>query len=436
MIRTFFLLTLCVAFINTDTFEVNAQELAPGKLIQIRQSPEYPFGLLSLDSLVGREYILVSTTLRNPDFGKKNSIKSLDSSRSDRSSLSLRFIQQPDPDSLLSPWIGRKFRIINVQQDTNYGGFLQDWYVQAKFSENFTIILKVFARDLQGDGSRIVSEDILDSARGRWVGKYLWINVRSDDPSLHAFTRVKVLSINPVYKIGGSFSFHFVSDKHDSDAVDCKLQPPSDTSRFSIDFEKSFGKEFLEQSPSTFWKSVPASGFEHDGIALGESDKTFFQTIKSLGVRTQSRNITYSITGEDSASTAELRGKGIWGAPFDTCSATFTGGKLSGLSFSIYDTASESLIRAELIRRFGDPSLADTIRGTFGMSNSIAQTWLYYSPKHELQQILLVDMQALSAAFSALSKIVVKDGSAMPIMRAMLMLAGGTTKPDQTNGLR
>jgi hypothetical protein len=437
MLRCSFFLSLAVAVsIPFLINEAQAQELAPGKLVQIRQAPEYPFELSSLDSLIGREYVLVSTTLRNPDFGRKGLRKNIDTIYSDTNSLSSKFAQQPDPDTLLSPWIGKKFRIIGFQQDTSFGGFLKDWYLQAKFSENFTVILKVLARDLQGDGSRIVSQDILDSARGRWLGKYLWINVRSDEPSLHAFTRVIVLSIEPVYKIGGPFSFHFVSDQNDTDVIDCKIQPPSDTSRFPIDFGKSFGKEFLEQPPSTSWKTVSGAAFDHDGIALGQKDKIFFQRMKSLGVRTHSRNITYSMSGEDSTSSAELQGKGIWGMPFDTCSATFTGGKLSGLSFSIYDTASEASIRSELIRRFGEPSLSDTIRGMFGLPNTIAQTWMYYSSKHELQQILLVDMQAIFTAFSALSKVMVKDGSAMPVMRATLMLAGGSTKPDQTGGLR
>jgi hypothetical protein len=274
MRHNFFTSSLAVVILCTFANSyVSGQTFTAGKLVRIMQAPEYPFNLLSLDSLIGREYILVSTTLRNPDFGRKGSRKSIDTSYSDTTSLISKFVLQSDPDSILGPWIGKKFRIVKFQQDTTYGGFLKVWYIEAQFSENFTVILKVFARDLQGDGSRIVSEDILDSARKRWVGKYLWKNISSDEPSLHAFTRVKVLSIDPVEKIAGPFSFHFISDDNDTGIIHCKLQPPSDTSRFPIDFGKSFGKEFLEQPPSTFWKSVSGSPFDYNGITLGEADK-------------------------------------------------------------------------------------------------------------------------------------------------------------------
>ncbi len=429
MLRFFFLLSIATvlfsALVINDGF---AQDLAPGKLVQIRQMPEYPFGLLSLDSLIGREYILVSTTLRDFRFGGKSSKSGLDSGNSDLLSLRAIFLQQPDPDSLLAPWIGKRFRIINVEKDTSYIGLLSTFFIQAKFLDGDTCILKVSSSNLRGDESKIVSIDILDSARKRWIGKYLWTNVQSDIAGTPVFSRVKVLDIDAVPDWRGPIAFHILSEKNDTVVVNCKLQTP-DTPEYDIGIGRGFGKQFLDGPPSSFWKTVPDSSFDYDGIALGEDSSSFFKTMARLYVRTQSYNVTYSMSGQDSEATAELRGKGIWGIPSDTCTASFDHGKLSGISFMIFDSISESRILKDIVSRLGNPTIADSSSPSFSLSKIGTETWMYYSPHRPLSQIYLMDMGSM---FSTINNPPKTNHSRFPsilLPRAMLFYGTDSMKP-------
>ena len=112
------------------------------------------------------------------------------------------------------------------------------------------------------------------------------------------------------------------------------------------------------------------------------------------------------MSGFDSLETVELRGKGIWGMPFDSCSASFVSSKLHGLSFTIYDSANEISIVSDLIKSFGDPSIADT---SHGLSQMVMKTWLFYSPQRQLRQIILMDDGSAFSASGTLTKAFPQD---------------------------
>jgi hypothetical protein len=406
------------AFIINDGY---AQDLAPGKLVQIRQSPKYPFAPLSLDSLIGREYILLTDTIlgakfpKAPNFmGKRRIRLGRDSSR-----LANMFYDQPDQDSLLAPWYGKSFRIIDAEQDTSFGGILKNWYLDVKFNDSVSMVLDATTDDLQVGGSKLISKNVLDSARKRWEGKYLWMNIESTETNFPPLTRVKVLRIGPTMSFNGPFAFHIVSDKGNTAIIHVKLQQP-DTSKFSIEFGTPFGKEFQDGPPNAFWKTVPSPGFEHDGIFFGEDSSIFFKNIKNLGVKIHSYKMTFSNTGDESSSTVELHGKGVWGMPFDTCIASFESEKLDGIAFWIYDSTEESSVRSDLAHKFGNPSQSDTVKGKLGMEDMVMQTWFYYSRDDHLQIISLLDAGDLSHAFDVLTKVFAKDGPVIPMLRSML----------------
>jgi hypothetical protein len=399
--------------------------------VQIRQAPEYPFGLLSLDSLIGREYVLVSTTLSDFRYGSKRSRVNIDSGYLDDGSLMSIYLHQPEPDTLLITWIGKRFQIINFEKDTSYSGYLHIYYVQAKFVNGATLVIKVSSSELRGDGSQIVPAEILDNARKRWVGKYLWTCPESDLTDIPVFSHVKVLDIDAVLGWRGPIAFRILSQKNDTLTVHCKLQSP-DTSEYHIGIGKGFGKFFLDGAPSTFWKTVPASGFDNADVYLGEDSSAFFQEMKRLKVRTQSYNVTYSMSGQDSLATAELRGKGIWGMPVDSCTATFDTGRLCGIMFMIFDSVSEVSVRSNLFKRFGSPSTVDSLGQSVKMG--VVIVWMYYSPNHQLRAIALVDVGNYVDNISSYGK---KLGSDFPrIPGGMLYYGDASSQSIQTGAFR
>jgi hypothetical protein len=432
MLRSFILLSLSVALFSTFlSNEIHAQDFAPGRVISIRPCIIYPFGLVNLDSLIGRQYLLKSPGLNIQKFGNSNltkiplhresrldSIKrSLQKSYPDTDSLPGIYQTQPDLDSLLDPWLGKRFRIIDAEA---LAGLLasHQYYILAKFSESFKAVLLVTSSDLQKGGYQLISADILDNARARWVGKYLWMNVQSDIPELPPFSRVRVIGIDPSSSWRGPYAFHVVTDNNDTVTMHCKLQPP-DTSLFSLDLGTPFGNVFLEGQPGQWWKCVPDSGFDRNGIMINEDSGTFFRTMKSLGVRTQSYDVTYSMTGQDSLAFVKLSGRGVWGMLLDSCIASFNDSKLCGIDFMIPDSASESAIRSELVQRFGGPSVSDTETGAGSKINTIKERWLYYSARAQLHQIVLSNYIGLSHTLEGMPK-VFDSNEALFGMRATL----------------
>jgi hypothetical protein len=226
---------------------------------------------------------------------------------------------------------------------------------------------------------------LLDSVRRRWVGKSLWTNVKQAYRLPPVFSNVRVLNIDPVKSYNGSYAFTILSDNGEKDTVHCQLQPP-DTSFFSADiFSNSFGQLFLEHSPSEYWGTVPGSGFDRDGIVLGEDTAAFMKRMREIGIQTK---VYIPALGKDSGIGVELKGKGVWGIPLDTSFAYFKDGKLNGIVFMMMNDSSDQIkVRNKLIESYGTPSVTLSSHG--GMVLSIQENWLYYSPQQELSSITL-----------------------------------------------
>jgi hypothetical protein len=436
--------------------QIHAQMFPPGKLVQIKQETNFPFAPLAIDSLKGRAYILMSTGLGLPRLGKsalswlksdttkringgkkvestKNNNRAISGSKkwramkkSNRRKISLTdslisiYREQISPDTLLVPWVGKRFSVIDFEKEpTIFQSVLSDYYILAKFSDTFTAVLKVFASDLETGGMQLIPTATLDSARARWIGRNLWINVSSGISKFPVFSKAKVLSIDPSLYWKGPYAFHLLSENGDTATVYCKLQK-SDSSLYSFSVISSFGHAFLDNPPETYWKTLPGTVFESDGIAVGEDSAAFFQKMKMLDVRTISYNVTYSMSGHDSEATAELRGKGIWGMPFDSSHASFSTGKLSAIGFVVYDSESQVAVRADLHERYGEPSISDTARGYLGQTSTSTETWLYYTAAHRLEEIVFVDMGSLLTSLRDLNKITNVDFPSSLMIRGMV----------------
>ncbi len=359
-----------------------AKKFAPGKLVKIQDPVLYPFDTLSVDSLIGRKYILLSSrfgtfSLRHFHLGH------------DSSALAREFWDDTDLDSILQTWNGKPFQILEAEEDTSYGGSLKDWYIRAKFSDMFKPVLRMDQGSLTRGKFGAVPEEVLDRARKRWQGKSLWMNFQTGDEKFPGLTHVTVLEINPGEDIKGSYGFHLRKDNGDTGTLYCQLQPP-DTSRFSMGFTTAFGKLFLDGPPEQHWKTVPESNFEKEGVVLGQDSAHFFRAMKNRSVQLHSYDATYSQTGADSIFTAELQGHGVWGIPNDSSQAFFENGKLSALAFEIYDSVTMNDAFTELRKRFGEPSVIDSSPARLSMK-FYTSTWYFYQSDGSVQTLSVAD---------------------------------------------
>jgi hypothetical protein len=247
-------------------------------------------------------------------------------------------------------------------------------------------------QELQNNDSLAIGP-ILNDARHRWIGKYLWVNFRARI-GLPIFSRVKVLNVDTnSSKVGHSFSstdpytFILSTDQGMTYWAICTLQL-NDSSNIFRKNDFAFGKVFIEEPPSQAWKTVPDSSLSAEGIVWDEDSAAFSQTLRIKGPHfsTESQN--------DSVTIISIEGKGLYGMPLNSGYAAFYYGRLSSVFFPIDDSLNESIARMALHAIFGNPTEDVACReGSFQVRT---ESWDYYVPGKSIHSIVLRSFKQLS----------------------------------------